>query len=69
MWILSMDDRGVAPRPGMVREMADLLLASRAPTASVIWSNHITQEHQTNSIMTRKKLDPHEPPIETIIET
>ncbi len=28
-WILSMDDRGAAPRPSMVREMADLLLTSR----------------------------------------
>ncbi|KAJ5267478.1 hypothetical protein N7478_010286 [Penicillium angulare] len=28
-WILSMDDRGAAPRPSIVREMADLLLALR----------------------------------------
>ncbi|KAI2714075.1 transcriptional regulator family: Centromere protein B, DNA-binding region and Helix-turn-helix [Penicillium roqueforti] len=28
-WILSMDSRGAAPRPSMVREMADLLLKQR----------------------------------------
>lgn len=28
-WILSMDTRGAAPRPAMVREMANLLLAKR----------------------------------------
>ena len=31
-WILSMDSRGSAPRPSMVREMADLLLQKRGTT-------------------------------------
>ena len=31
-WILSMDLRGAAPRPSMVREMADLLLEKRGTT-------------------------------------
>lgn len=31
-WILSMDLRGAAPRPSMVREMADLLLQNRGIT-------------------------------------
>ena len=31
-WILSMDSRGVAPRPSTIREMADLLLATRGTT-------------------------------------
>jgi hypothetical protein len=31
-WILSMDQRGVAPRPATVREMANLLLQSRETT-------------------------------------
>ena len=31
-WIVSMDDRGGAPRPSTVREMADLLLAKRGST-------------------------------------
>ncbi|OQD93547.1 hypothetical protein PENVUL_c008G03920, partial [Penicillium vulpinum] len=31
-WILSMDSRGAAPRPSMVREMADLLLQKRGTT-------------------------------------
>ena len=31
-WILSMDSRGVAPRPTTVRGMADLLLAARGST-------------------------------------
>ena len=31
-WILSMDSRGSAPRPAMVREMADLLLKQRGTT-------------------------------------
>ncbi|ODM17137.1 hypothetical protein SI65_07536 [Aspergillus cristatus] len=31
-WILSMDSRGAAPRPAIVREMADLLLATRGST-------------------------------------
>ena len=31
-WILSMDLRGAAPRPSMVREMADLLLQKRGTT-------------------------------------
>jgi hypothetical protein len=33
-WVLSMDSRGVAPRPATVREMANLLLASRGSTRS-----------------------------------
>ena len=31
-WIFSLDDRGVAPRPSTVQEMADLLLAARGDT-------------------------------------
>ncbi|OQE07148.1 hypothetical protein PENFLA_c002G03440, partial [Penicillium flavigenum] len=31
-WILSMDSRGSAPRPSMVREMANLLLEKRGTT-------------------------------------
>ncbi|OQE62173.1 hypothetical protein PENNAL_c0049G07727, partial [Penicillium nalgiovense] len=31
-WILSMDSRGAAPRPSMVREMANLLLEKRGTT-------------------------------------
>jgi hypothetical protein len=31
-WILSMDQRGAAPRPSHVREMANILLAKRGTT-------------------------------------
>jgi hypothetical protein len=36
-WILSMDSRGAAPRPSIVRDMANLLLAARgeSPPATV----------------------------------
>ena len=41
-WIISMDSRGVAPRPSTVTEMADILLAARGtrppPTGGVNWT-------------------------------
>jgi len=35
-WILSMDQRGLAPRPDSVRQMANLLLAKRSDSNSNI---------------------------------
>ena len=43
-WILSMDSRGVAPRPTTVREMADLLLAARGSTPPLsVGKNWVTE--------------------------
>jgi hypothetical protein len=43
-WILSMDLRGAAPRPSMVREMADLLLQKRGTTPVLsVGQNWITK--------------------------
>jgi helix-turn-helix, Psq domain. len=40
-WILSMDDRGAAPRPPMVRRMADILLAATSTdTVGKNWVGH-----------------------------
>ncbi len=33
-WIISMDSRGAAPRPSTIREMADILLATRGESPS-----------------------------------
>lgn len=43
-WILSMDTRGVAPRPATVREMANLLLARRGSTSiQTVGENWVTK--------------------------
>jgi hypothetical protein len=48
-WILSMDSRGSAPRPSMVREMADLLLAHRGTTPVLTvgenWVTNFVKRH------------------------
>ena len=48
-WILSMDYRGAAPRPSMVREMADLLLAQRGttpvPSVGENWVTKFVKRH------------------------
>ena len=35
-WILSIDSYGVAPRPSLVREIANLLLAARGSTPIIL---------------------------------
>ena len=48
-WILSMDSRGSAPRPCMVREMANLLLQQRGTTPVLSvgenWVTNFTKRH------------------------
>lgn len=50
-WIISMDSRGSAPRPSMVREMADLLLKQRGTTPVISvgqnWVTHFVKRHPT----------------------
>src|SRR5450432_3038338 len=54
-WILSMDQRGLAPRPESVRQMADLLIAKRSDSnpnpdpKSLVgerWVYNFVQRHQ-----------------------
>jgi hypothetical protein len=43
-WILSMDSRGSAPRPSTLREMANMLLASRGSTpVQTVGENWVTK--------------------------
>jgi hypothetical protein len=43
-WIISIDSRGVAPRPSSIREMADLLLAARGSTPVIsVGQNWVTK--------------------------
>ena len=45
-WILSMDTRGSAPRPSMVRDMANILLAERgSQTVGINWVYNYTKRH------------------------
>ena len=45
-WILSMDTRGSAPRPSMVRDMANILLAERgSQTVGVNWVYRYTERY------------------------
>jgi hypothetical protein len=48
-WILSIDSRGVAPRPSTVREIADLLLAARGSTPPLLvgqnWVTNFVKRH------------------------
>ena len=48
-WILSMDSRGAAPRPSLVREMANLLLAARGstppPSVGENWVTNFVKRH------------------------
>jgi hypothetical protein len=48
-WILSMDDRGSSPRPSMVEDMANLLLAKRGETpvrtVGVNWTTNFVNRH------------------------
>ncbi|OQD75008.1 hypothetical protein PENANT_c160G06905 [Penicillium antarcticum] len=51
-WILSLDSRGAAPRPSIVREMADLLLAARGSTPPLT----VGQNWVTNSVKRHPEL-------------
>lgn len=48
-WILSMDSRGAAPRPSMVREMANLILQKRGTTSVLSvgqnWAANFLKRH------------------------
>ena len=48
-WILSLDSRGVAPRPSTIREIADLLLAARGstppPSVGQNWVTKFVKRH------------------------
>ena len=54
-WILSMDSRGAAPRPSTIREMADILLASRgeSPSATVGVNSVITFVKRRDELKSR----------------
>ena len=49
-WIFSMDSRGAAPRPSTVRDMANILLASRgttpSPTVSKNWPSNFVKRRK-----------------------
>ena len=58
-WILSLDARGAAPRPSTIREMADILLASRgespSPTVGVNWvSTFVKRRDELKSRYSRR---------------
>jgi predicted HTH domain antitoxin len=58
-WIISMDIRGAAPRPAMVQEMANLLLATRGPTPIQTigknWvSNYVKRHPELDSRFSRR---------------
>src|SRR5450432_1019093 len=67
-WILSMDQRGLAPRPESVRQMADLLLQKRSnsdsnsdPNSSTKvggkWVYNFVQRHQALKTRYNRKYD------------
>ena len=58
-WILSMDSRGAAPRPSTIREMADILLATRGesppPIVGVNWvSSFVKRRDELQSRYSRR---------------
>jgi hypothetical protein len=60
-WIISLDDRGAAPRPNTVREVANLLLEDRGtePTESVgiKWVYNFIQRHSNLSTRFSRSYD------------
>jgi len=61
-WILSMDQRGLAPRPESVRQMADLLLEKRSnsnPNSQVgrNWVYNFVQRHKALQTRYNRKYD------------
>jgi hypothetical protein len=58
-WILSMDDRGSAPRPSMVADMANLLLSRRGETpiqtVGVNWTTTFVKRHPNLSYRYSKR--------------
>ncbi|KAJ5169708.1 uncharacterized protein N7500_002491 [Penicillium coprophilum] len=54
-WILSMDSRGSAPRPSMVREMANLLLEKRGTTPVLsVGENWVTKFVKRNPLLSSR---------------
>jgi hypothetical protein len=54
-WILSMDRRGGAPRPSMVREMANLLLEKRGTTpVPSVGENWVTNYVKRRSLLSSR---------------
>ena len=58
-WILSLDSRGAAPRPSTIREMANILLATRGqsppPTVGVNWvSTFVKRREELQSRYSRR---------------
>jgi hypothetical protein len=54
-WILSMDSRGSAPRPSTIREMANILLASRGSTpVTSVGENWVTKFVKRHSILSSR---------------
>ncbi|KAJ5280958.1 hypothetical protein N7478_006330 [Penicillium angulare] len=60
-WILSMDQRGAAPRPSIVREMANILLAERGSTPSstvgINWSTNFVKRREELRTRFSKRYD------------
>ena len=61
-WILSMDQRGLAPRPDSVWQMANLLLAKRSDSNSNIqvgkhWVHNFVRRHQALQTRYNRKYD------------
>src|SRR5450432_3992596 len=61
-WILSMDQRGLAPRPESVRQMADLLLQKRSNSNSnsqvgKLWVYNFVRRHQALQTRYNRKYD------------
>src|SRR5450755_2665771 len=63
-WILSMDQRGLAPRPDAVRQMANLLLGKRSnsksdPNSQIgqKWVYNFVQRHQVLQCRYNRKYD------------
>lgn len=61
-WVLSMDRRGMPPRPGTVRQMANLLLAERSktttpPTVGKNWVQAFVQRHDELRSRYNRKYD------------
>jgi hypothetical protein len=62
-WILSMDQRGLAPTSDIVRQMANLLLQKRSqnqanpPTVGKLWVHNLIRRHQTLKSRYNRKYD------------
>jgi len=60
-WILSMDSRGAAPRPSIVREMANILLAARgstpSPSVGQNWVTKFVKRHSDLSTRFSRRYD------------